>query len=110
MEVPVGRVDEFPVGTMKEIVINEDDPNAKILLIRTAGGEFRATSSRCTHYGAPLVKGVLSGDSVICPFHNACFNTCTGDIEDMPAMKPIHVYSVGVSGFCCMECLFVYPT
>lgn len=33
----------------------------------------------CSHVGAPLVKGVLSGTRVTCPWHGACFNTCNGE-------------------------------
>ena len=47
-------------------------------LIFRQGGVVRGLSGTCTHYGAPLVKGVLGANSITCPWHGACFNTTTG--------------------------------
>jgi nitrite reductase/ring-hydroxylating ferredoxin subunit len=42
---------------------------AKVLLVNT-GGKVTALGAKCTHYGAPLVKGVLTGDGrLTCPWH-----------------------------------------
>ncbi|KAA0702031.1 Apoptosis-inducing factor 3 [Triplophysa tibetana] len=78
-------------GGMKEVVINHH----KILLVRN-NGEFTAVGGLCTHYGAPLVKGALVGDRVRCPFHGACFNTKTGDIEEFPGLDCLPKYKVQV--------------
>jgi nitrite reductase/ring-hydroxylating ferredoxin subunit len=41
----------------------------KVLLVNT-GGKVTALGAKCTHYGAPLVKGVLTGDGrLTCPWH-----------------------------------------
>ncbi|KAI2651082.1 Apoptosis-inducing factor 3 [Labeo rohita] len=51
-----------------------------------------AISNQCTHYGAPLSKGVLSGHRVRCPWHGSCFNVKTGDLEEYPGIDclPCH--------------------
>ena len=50
-------------------------------------GKFFATGHVCTHYNMPLVKGVLAEDGrVTCPYHGACFNVASGDIEDAPGL------------------------
>jgi len=50
-------------------------------------GKYFATGHLCTHYKAPLVKGTLSEDGrIMCPWHGACFNAKTGDVEDAPAL------------------------
>ncbi|KAK2736422.1 hypothetical protein FQN57_000755 [Myotisia sp. PD_48] len=68
--------------------------NVKLLLVKL-NGQLQAMSARCTHYGAPLVKGVLSPDGrLTCPWHGACFNTTTGDIEDAPAPLALNKYEV----------------
>jgi NADPH-dependent 2,4-dienoyl-CoA reductase/sulfur reductase-like enzyme/nitrite reductase/ring-hydroxylating ferredoxin subunit len=69
-----------------------------VLLIHTARGKFYATSPKCTHYGVPLKGGVLNGDRLTCPAHGACFNVCTGDIEDAPAVDALVKYEVNVKG------------
>ncbi|WOO85261.1 Apoptosis-inducing factor 1 [Vanrija pseudolonga] len=68
----------------------------KILLSRVKG-EVHATSAHCTHYGAPLEKGVLdSSGRLVCPWHNACFNVTTGDIEDSPGLDSLWKYAVEI--------------
>jgi nitrite reductase/ring-hydroxylating ferredoxin subunit len=43
--------------------------DGKILLVNQ-DGQFHALSPKCTHYGAPLVKGVLhDGGRITCPWH-----------------------------------------
>ncbi|KAM6946447.1 apoptosis inducing factor mitochondria associated 4 [Aplochiton taeniatus] len=76
---------------MKEVMLEEQ----KVLLVRTQG-QYRAVGSRCSHYGAPLVKGTLVGDRVRCPFHGACFNVNTGDIEEYPGLDSLPCYKVKV--------------
>lgn len=42
---------------------------AKVLLLN-AGGKVQAVGPKCTHYGAPLVKGVLgTNGKLTCPWH-----------------------------------------
>lgn len=38
--------------------------------------------------------GALVGDRVRCPFHGACFNTKTGDIEEFPGLDSLPKYKV----------------
>ena len=56
----------------------------------------------CPHYKAPLAKGVLAvnGDkaTVTCPWHGACFDVKTGDIEDAPSIDCLQSYKVEITG------------
>lgn len=55
-------------GEKREVEIDGIE-EAKVLLVKT-GGKVTALGARCTHYGAPLVKGVLTGDGrLTCPWH-----------------------------------------
>ncbi|KIK10084.1 hypothetical protein K443DRAFT_81036 [Laccaria amethystina LaAM-08-1] len=84
--------DQLHDGQMQEVAFGE----GKILLSRL-GEKIHATSAFCTHYGAPLAKGVLTSDGrVVCPWHGACFNVCTGDIEDAPAPMALHSFKTRV--------------
>lgn len=90
--------------------------DSKVLLVN-AGGKVQALGPKCTHYGAPLVKGVLTTTGrLTCPWHGgeslfstikkkqrqltrlfpivACFNAKTGDIEDAPALDALPVFAV----------------
>uniref|UniRef100_A0A8D2NFN9 Rieske domain-containing protein n=1 Tax=Zonotrichia albicollis TaxID=44394 RepID=A0A8D2NFN9_ZONAL len=66
-----------------------------VLLVRNRR-EFRALGSKCPHFGAPLSKGVLRGERLRCPWHGACFNIRTGDIEEYPALDCIPSFKVTV--------------
>uniref|UniRef100_A0AAY4D0X3 Rieske domain-containing protein n=1 Tax=Denticeps clupeoides TaxID=299321 RepID=A0AAY4D0X3_9TELE len=80
-------------GQMKEVEVGQQ----KVLLVRGEAG-FSAVGGLCSHYGAPLVKGALLGDRVRCPWHGACFNIKTGDIEDYPGLDCLPAYKVGTLG------------
>lgn len=58
----------LPAGTKQEAEIEGLD-GAKVL-VTSAAGKVSAMGAKCTHYGAPLVKGVLSQDGrITCPWH-----------------------------------------
>lgn len=77
---------------MKQLNFDED---SKILLIKQ-NGKLTAIGNKCSHYGAPLHTGSLGDGRVRCPWHGACFNTQTGDIEDFPGLDSIPCYKVRV--------------
>ncbi|EPS43170.1 hypothetical protein H072_2842 [Dactylellina haptotyla CBS 200.50] len=82
----------------KQEVTVEGLGDAKLLLVQV-GKKLTAISPKCTHYGAPLVKGTLTSSGRIkCPWHGACFNATTGDIEDAPGLDALHSFPVIVSG------------
>ncbi|XP_067165662.1 apoptosis-inducing factor 3-like [Apteryx mantelli] len=66
-----------------------------VLLVRN-GTEFSALGSRCPHHGAPLSRGILKGKRLRCPWHGACFNIKTGDIEEYPALDCLPCFKVTV--------------
>lgn len=73
----------------------ELDENSKVLLIKQ-NGVLSAIGTKCSHYGAPLSSGALSEGRIRCPWHGACFNIRTGDIEDFPGLDSIPCYKVNV--------------
>ncbi|CAL4157356.1 unnamed protein product, partial [Meganyctiphanes norvegica] len=60
-------------------------------------GKVSALGTKCSHYGAPLEKGTLCNGRVRCPWHGACFNVETGDIEDFPGLDSIPSYEVHIN-------------
>ncbi|RFU33310.1 hypothetical protein B7463_g2981, partial [Scytalidium lignicola] len=80
-------------GEKQEVDV-EGVEGGKVLLLNV-GGKHTALGAKCTHYGAPLVKGVLTGDGrITCPWHGACFNTATGDIENAPAIDNLPCFEL----------------
>ncbi|KAH6682855.1 hypothetical protein B0J14DRAFT_647081 [Halenospora varia] len=75
-------------GEKREVEV-EGIEEGKVLLCNV-GGKTTAIGSKCTHYGAPLVKGILTGDGrITCPWHGACFKASNGDIENAPAIDAL---------------------
>ncbi|CRL23285.1 Rieske [2Fe-2S] iron-sulphur domain [Penicillium camemberti] len=68
--------------------------DGKVLLVKLED-KVHALSPRCTHYGAPLKNGVVTGDGrLTCPWHGACYNVTTGDVEDAPAPNALNKFEI----------------
>ncbi|MBO0662327.1 FAD-dependent oxidoreductase [Jiella sp. MQZ9-1] len=67
----------------------------KILLARD-GGRVLATSAHCSHKGAPLKNGTRLGNSVICPWHHACFDLESGDHTEPPGQGCLSRFETAV--------------
>src|SRR5689334_24533651 len=80
---------ELPEG---EPVLGQARGEAVILVRR--GETVFATSPKCTHYGGPLARGLVVGETVRCPWHHACFHLATGEAIGAPALDPIPSYEV----------------
>jgi len=92
VELPASEVKD---GGMKEVDFGAEDQK---VLVSRIGDKVYATSAFCTHYGAPLVKGVLASNGrVTCPWHSACFDVKTGDIEDGPGRDALHCFRAVLS-------------
>lgn len=90
-DVVVAKTSEFEDGEMKQVPAEGQE-----ILLARVNGTFYAVGAHCTHYGAPLVEGVLSGERIVCPWHHACFGITTGDLQEPPAFDALPCYEVRI--------------
>eukprot|EP01121_Diplochlamys_sp_Union-15-3_P009946 TRINITY_DN2735_c0_g2_i4.p1 TRINITY_DN2735_c0_g2~~TRINITY_DN2735_c0_g2_i4.p1 ORF type:complete len:538 (-),score=101.66 TRINITY_DN2735_c0_g2_i4:40-1653(-) len=93
IQAVVASTKDFRNGEMREVPLGEHN----VLLFKEKD-QFYATGTKCTHYGAPLKNGTFSNGRVRCPWHGACFNVKTGDIEDYPGLECLTTYDVRIEG------------
>lgn len=90
--VEVCKVDEMKIGEMRNVAV--PGQKQQVLLGKGYDGKYFAMGTACSHYGALLKNGVLGDNRIRCPWHGACFNTKTGDIEEYPCVDAVHVFQV----------------
>jgi apoptosis-inducing factor 3 len=90
-EAIVANVGDLQDGQMQQVSVGDTD----ILLVKI-NGQFHALGAYCTHYQAPLAKGILNEDRLICPWHNACFNATTGEQLEAPGLGSLSCYGVRI--------------
>ncbi len=73
MKFNIGKLEEFPQGSIKEISIQ-----GKPYAISNTNGILYAIDGICTHAGGKINNGHLVGKIVTCPRHGAQFDVTTG--------------------------------
>jgi len=79
----------IPLGELKAFKIKGHE-----VLAANVDGKIFCLDARCTHAGAPLSEGSLSGDVLTCPWHYSQFNITNGTVLGGPAYKPLKNYIV----------------
>ena len=63
------------------------------------GELVRVVGAKCSHYGAPLAKGRVDGERIVCPWHHAAFSLHDGATLKAPGLSPIdrggYLYQLG---------------
>ncbi|MEM8504922.1 MAG: FAD-dependent oxidoreductase [Cyanobacteria bacterium P01_D01_bin.1] len=91
--ISVCQVSDLEIGEMQQFSVADKE----ILLAKTESG-VSVIAAHCSHYGAPLAKGIMHNGRIVCPWHNACFSADTGTHLSAPgrdnlAKFPVHIES-----------------
>ena len=95
------------MGNLVEVAKTDDLKPGQGMLLEVEGkeialfncdGNYYAIENECTHVGGPLCEGVLEGETVTCPWHEARFNVRTGEVLGPPAKESVKSYKVHVEG------------
>ncbi len=77
---------------MMELQVGEGKSD-KVLITKYKGNLY-AIGAFCSHYGAPLVNGVMFDDKVLCPWHAAGFSVVSGAVELAPGLDGVPKYQI----------------
>ncbi len=89
--ISVCQVGDLETGEMRQFSV----AGKEILLAKTESG-VSAIAAHCSHYGAPLAKGVLHNGRIVCPWHNACFSADTGTHLSAPGRDNLAKFPVQI--------------
>lgn len=89
--VKVGAEGDCPAGTLKGA-----SANGVRIVLANVDGRMCALRDQCSHENLPLSDGELDGDDVVCMYHGARFDACSGARKALPAVRPVQSYPVEV--------------
>lgn len=88
----------YPFAGLRDGEMLLGHAEGEAVLLARRGDDVFAIGAACTHYGALLTDGILAGDTVLCPWHHACFSLRTGEAVSAPAFKPVPCWEVERDG------------
>lgn len=86
-KIRICKTEDVPRGELNQFIVEGNE-----ILVINLDGRYYCLAARCTHAGAPLVEGSLSGDILICPWHYSHFRVTDGSVVQGPANKPLKSY------------------
>lgn len=84
--------DNLKDGEVRELLVGPK-PEDTILVINYQG-KIYSIQSKCSHFGFSLAKGLLVGDEILCPLHNAGFSIETGEPNQGPSFNGLRTFQV----------------
>lgn len=89
--VRVADTDVCPAGQLKGVMAN-----GQPIVLANVDGDLCALEDKCSHEDYPLSDGELDGNQVVCQYHGARFDACTGARKALPAVRPVRAFPVEV--------------
>ena len=89
--VRVAAVDDCPVGQLKGVMAGMQP-----IVLANVDGDVYALEDECSHQELPISDGELDGTDVVCTYHGARFDACTGKNKSLPAIRPVKSFPVEI--------------
>jgi 3-phenylpropionate/trans-cinnamate dioxygenase ferredoxin subunit len=86
------------VGDIEGEDVIDVDIDGNTYAVYFTQGAYYATEGLCSHEQARLADGLVTGDTIECPKHNARFHIPTGKAIRRPARDDLRTYAVKVEG------------
>lgn len=84
-------LDDCPPGTLKGVRVG-----GELIVLANVDGDVCALEDQCSHQDFPLSDGELDGTDVICIYHGARFDACSGKNRSLPAVRPVRSFPVEI--------------
>jgi len=75
-----------------------DGATVAIAIVRGGDGNYYAIGDECSHGEVSLSEGEVDGCEVECWAHGARFDIRTGEVTELPALKPVKAYPIRIDG------------
>ncbi|HET9949449.1 MAG TPA: non-heme iron oxygenase ferredoxin subunit [Longimicrobiales bacterium] len=89
--VRVAAAADCPVGQLKAVAAG-----GLPIVLANVEGRICALIDECSHEAYPLSDGELDGDEIVCRYHGARFDACSGAWKALPAVLPVRAFPVEV--------------
>jgi nitrite reductase/ring-hydroxylating ferredoxin subunit len=66
------------------------------VVLANVDGRVCALEDRCSHEEYPLSDGELDGGDVVCIYHGARYDACSGRNKGLPAIRPVKSFPVEI--------------
>ncbi|GAB7004095.1 bifunctional 3-phenylpropionate/cinnamic acid dioxygenase ferredoxin subunit [Nocardioides sp. AN3] len=91
----------IPVCPLSDLVASEPirfepDGDVPICVVLADDGEVYAVDDICSHQEASLAEGWVEGCEIECPLHGSAFDLRTGEVDTLPATRPIRTHAVEI--------------
>ncbi|HSH75813.1 MAG TPA: non-heme iron oxygenase ferredoxin subunit [Longimicrobiales bacterium] len=89
--VRVASAEGCPVGKLTAVTAGSTP-----IVLANVEGTLCALLDECSHEEYALSDGDLDGSEVVCVYHGARFDACTGARKALPAVQPVRSFPVEV--------------
>jgi 3-phenylpropionate/trans-cinnamate dioxygenase ferredoxin subunit len=89
--VRVAAAADCPQGQLKSVSAGGEQ-----IVLANVDGEVYALLDQCSHEEYPLSDGDLEGTDLVCMYHGARFDVCTGKNKALPAIRPVRSFPVDI--------------
>ena len=90
--VKAAKKEDISAGHGKAVYVG-----GRRIAVFNVDGVYYAIHDSCTHQGAPLSGGHVTGKEVTCSWHGARFDVTTGEALSRVAFTPVHWYNIRVA-------------
>ena len=66
------------------------------VVLANVDGRICALEDQCSHEAYPLSDGELEGCDLVCIYHGARYDACTGKNKGLPAIRPVRSFPVDI--------------